>query len=67
MDKDSFKMKVEGNWHIIKGSLKKKYGELTDNDLTMVEGQAEKTLGKLEKKLGKSRAELQKEIESYVK
>jgi uncharacterized protein YjbJ (UPF0337 family) len=67
MDKDNFQNQMEGNWHIIKGSLKKKYGQLTDDDLTMAKGQAEKTFGKLQKKLGKTKEELEKEMRGYVK
>jgi len=31
-------LEMKGNWNKIKGKLKEKYGELTDNDLRYVEG-----------------------------
>lgn len=52
---------------MIKGGLKKKYGELTDDDLKIVEGQAEKTFGRLQKKLGKTQEEFEKEVREYIR
>lgn len=60
-------LKIKGNWNEIKGKLKKKYGELTDNDLKYVEGKEEELLGKLQKKTGKTREELSKEINNISK
>ncbi len=56
-------LQLKGNWNEVKGKLKKKYGELTDDDLAYSEGQADEFLGKLQKKLGKSKEELKSEIE----
>jgi uncharacterized protein YjbJ (UPF0337 family) len=36
--------KMKGNWNIIKGKLKQKYGDLTDDDLTYVEGQEDELI-----------------------
>jgi uncharacterized protein YjbJ (UPF0337 family) len=58
------KLEIKGNWNEIKGKLKQKYANLTDDDLTFAEGQTEEFLGKLQKKTGKSREDLIKEIES---
>jgi uncharacterized protein YjbJ (UPF0337 family) len=58
------KLEIKGNWNEMKGKLKKKYGVLTDDDLTYAEGEDEALLGKLQKKLGKGRDELIKEIKA---
>ena len=47
----------------MKGMLKQKYGQLTDNDLSFTEGKEDELLGRLQKKLGKSREDLRTEIE----
>ena len=57
------KLTVEGNWNEIKGKLKQKYGDLTDDDLTFAKGKEEEMYGRLQKKLGKSKDEILKEIE----
>lgn len=56
------KLNIKGNWNLIKGKLKQKYGELTDEDLTYVEGKEEELLGRLQKATGKAREELIEEI-----
>lgn len=52
----------KGNWNEVKGKLKQKYGELTDDDLTYAEGKEDELLGRLQKKTGKTKDELRKEI-----
>jgi uncharacterized protein YjbJ (UPF0337 family) len=58
------KLRVKGTWNEAKGKLKQKYGELTDDDLSYVEGQEDELLGRLQKKVGKSRDALRREIET---
>jgi uncharacterized protein YjbJ (UPF0337 family) len=62
--KTGTKMKMEGSWNEIKGKLKQKYGQLTDDDLIHDEGKTEELYGRLQKKLGKSMEEIQEEINS---
>jgi uncharacterized protein YjbJ (UPF0337 family) len=56
-------LKIKGTWNEIKGKLKQKYAELTDDDLTFVEGKEDELLGRLQKRVGKSKDELRREIE----
>ncbi len=56
--------KLKGNWNEQKGKLKKKFAELTDNDLLFEEGKKEEMLGKLQIKLGKTKEEIDKIIDS---
>jgi len=58
------KLQLKGSWNEVKGKLKQKYGQLTDNDLTFAEGKDDELLGRLQNRLGKSKDELRKEIES---
>ncbi len=58
------KLTIEGNWNEIKGKLKQKYGELTDDDLTFAKGKEDEMYGRLQKKLGKTKEEIKKEIEN---
>ena len=54
---------LKGNWNIVKGKLKKKYANLTDDDLEYVEGQEEEFLGRLQKKTGESKEALKSYID----
>ena len=47
----------------MKGKLKQKYAQLTDDDLTFSEGKEDEFLGRLQQKLGKSKEDLRAEIE----
>lgn len=53
---------VKGNWNELKGKLKQKFADLTDDDLMYAEGKEDELLGKLQIKLGKSNEELRKLI-----
>lgn len=57
---------LKGRWNEVKGKLKQKYGELTDDDLTFAEGKEEELLGRLQQKLGKKKEEIRQIIESEI-
>ncbi len=57
------KLQVKGSWNEVKGRLKQKYGQLTDDDLTFAEGKEDELLGRLQKRLGRTKDELRAEIE----
>ena len=48
----------DGSWNRIKGKLKQKYAQFTDDDLLYVEGKGEELLGRLQTKLGLKEAAL---------
>jgi uncharacterized protein YjbJ (UPF0337 family) len=54
---------AKGTWNEIKGKLKQKYADLTDDDLTFAEGKEDELYGRLQKKLGKTKEEIREEIE----
>jgi len=57
--------KIKGNWNIIKGQLKQQYGDLSDDDLTYVEGQEDELLGRIQKKTGKTKEEIKRFIDEF--
>ena len=62
MNEDIFK----GKWKELKGSVKEKWGDLTDDDVTAVEGKTEKLVGILQKKYGYSRDKAQEEYNKFM-
>lgn len=54
------KLELKGQWNEWKGKLKQKYAELTDDDLTYVEGKEEELWGRIQKKTGKAKDDLMK-------
>lgn len=51
-------LKLKGSWNELKGKVKQKWGELTDDDLTYAEGKEDELVGKLQKKTGQTRDEV---------
>jgi len=49
---------IKGHWDELKGKLKQKYADLTDEDLTYEEGKDDEMWGRLEQKLGKAKKEI---------
>lgn len=58
-------LQIKGSWNEIKGKLKQKYGNLTDDDLVFAEGKEDELLGRLQKTLGKSEDEVRQMIEKF--
>ncbi|GAB3661433.1 CsbD family protein [Echinicola sediminis] len=55
--------KIKGNWNVLKGKLKQEYGNLTDDDLTYVEGKEDELVGRIQKRIGKTK----EEVERFIK
>ncbi len=53
------KLTWKGRWNELKGKVKQQYGDLTDDDLTYVEGQEDELLGRLQQTTGKTRDEVE--------
>jgi len=60
----AFEDKVKGNWNMVKGNLKQKYGNLTDNDLTYTEGKEDELLGRIQRKTGEAKSDIKDYIDS---
>ena len=63
MNKDIF----EGKWEQLKGAVREKWGDLTDDDLTQINGSREKLLGKIQEAYGRSREDAEREIKEWEK
>ena len=53
---------MRGSWDDVKGQLKQNYADLTEDDLTYVEGKEDELLGRLQRKLGKTKNDIVKLI-----
>ncbi len=59
-------LKLKSNWNTLKGKLKQKYGDLTEDDLAYVEGKEDEFLGNLQEKLGKTKEELAGDLTKWM-
>jgi uncharacterized protein YjbJ (UPF0337 family) len=57
---------LKGKWKEMKGAIKEKWGKLTDDDLTEMEGKEEKLLGLLQKRYGYTEDKARKEYNDFI-
>lgn len=48
----------KGKWSELKGKLKQKYADLTDDDLLYAEGKEDELYGRIQQRIGKSKEEV---------
>lgn len=61
MNKDT----MQGKAREMKGKLKQKWGQLTDDELTEIEGDAEILAGKLQVRYGVTREEAERQVKEF--
>ncbi|HLH53583.1 MAG TPA: CsbD family protein [Verrucomicrobiae bacterium] len=57
------KLEMKGNWNIAKGKLKKKWANLTDDDLRFEEGREDELMGRIQKRTGQTREAIEKALD----
>jgi uncharacterized protein YjbJ (UPF0337 family) len=62
MNKDMLK----GKWMQMKGDVRGWWGRLTDDDVTQIQGDAEKMIGKLQERYGYSREMAEEEVTEFL-
>jgi uncharacterized protein YjbJ (UPF0337 family) len=53
----------QGRWTQLRGKIREKWGELTQDELDQAKGQRDQLVGRIQEKTGKARAEIEKEID----
>jgi uncharacterized protein YjbJ (UPF0337 family) len=55
---------LKGAWREVRGKLKQKYAQLTDDDLLLEKGKEDELIGRIQKRLGKTKEDIQRELEN---
>ncbi len=63
MNSDQF----EGKWKQLKGSVKQRWGKLTDDDVTSLSGQKDQLVGKIQERYGITREQATKEADEWAR
>ena len=61
MNKDE----IGGNWKQFKGKAKEKWGKLTDDDMTVIEGKRDQLVGKIQERYGYAKNQAEKEVSDW--
>jgi uncharacterized protein YjbJ (UPF0337 family) len=57
---------VEGKWKQMKGSVREKWGKLTDSDYEQIAGNRDKFVGRLQERYGYTRDKAEKELDEWM-
>jgi uncharacterized protein YjbJ (UPF0337 family) len=57
---------VEGKWNQLKGSVREKYGKLTDDDLQVIGGKKDRFIGLLQERYGMQREQAEKDANTWL-
>lgn len=58
--------RIEGNWKQYSGKVKEKWGDLTDDDITMVNGRREQLEGRLQERYGYAKDKARQEVDTWL-
>jgi uncharacterized protein YjbJ (UPF0337 family) len=58
---------VEGNWKQFTGKVKEKWGKLTDDDLTAVNGKREALSGRIQERYGIAKEDAERQVDEFLK
>lgn len=56
---------IGGNWKQLKGQIQAKWGDLTDDDFNVAEGNAQYLSGKLQERYGWEKDRAEKEVREF--
>lgn len=60
------KLQLTGNWNQLKGTIKEKWADLTDDDMLAIEADNDKLIGKIQERYGIRKEEAEKQVEAYL-
>jgi uncharacterized protein YjbJ (UPF0337 family) len=61
----STKLKWEGRWDQLKGNVKQAWGEMTDDDLDVAEGNYDELVGRIKVRTGETSEAIEERLNSF--
>lgn len=56
---------IKGKWKQAKGQVQQKWGDLTDDDLAVVDGKREELVGRVQERYGVAKEEAEKQVKEF--
>ncbi len=56
---------IKGNWNQAKGKIKETWGDLTDDDLSRIEGQRDQLVGRVQERYGVAKDEAERQVSDW--
>lgn len=58
--------RIEGKWKQSAGKIKEKWGKLTDDDLTVINGKKDQLVGKIQERYGIAKDAAQEQVDEFT-
>lgn len=58
---------LEGKWKQVKGEVREKWGQLTDDDIHVIAGRRDQLIGRIQERYGIAKEEATREVDAFLK
>jgi uncharacterized protein YjbJ (UPF0337 family) len=58
---------LQGKWKQMKGSIKERWGKLTDDDIDIINGQNDQLVGRIQERYGIAKEEAQRQVDDWMR
>jgi uncharacterized protein YjbJ (UPF0337 family) len=58
---------IEGKWKQASGKIGEKWGKLTDDDLTVINGRREQLVGRIQERYGLAKEAAEKQVDEFMR
>lgn len=58
---------IKGNWIQIKGEIKSRWADLTDDEISQIDGEREKFVGLVQEKYGLAKSDAEERVDAFIK
>jgi uncharacterized protein YjbJ (UPF0337 family) len=58
---------LQGKWKQMKGTVKERWGKLTDDDIDVINGRSDQLVGKVQEKYGIAKEEAQRQVDEWMR
>jgi uncharacterized protein YjbJ (UPF0337 family) len=57
---------LEGQWAQVKGTLRSKWGKLTDDDVNLIAGKRDTLIGRIQERYGLARDKAESQVDEWI-
>ncbi len=58
---------IEGKWKQYQGSIRERWGKLTDDDLEIIKGKRDQLIGRIQERYGITREQAHQQLDEFLK
>jgi len=58
---------LTGQWNQLKGKVREKWGNLTNDDIDVIQGRTEQLVGRIQERYGMARSEAERQVKDWIR